>query len=87
MYEHFTFVLYGSFRFMIDDCVTKDVQIVTAVDSIHFTSDLLHSCIPLGDCSMLLDAFTPHGHILCRTMRGIFDQQEEGGGILRLFFA
>ncbi|CAH1222773.1 hypothetical protein PAECIP111892_05202 [Paenibacillus auburnensis] len=59
VHEQITYVMKGSFQFMIDDGVTKDVQIVKVGDSIHFPSNVLHGCIPLEDDSILLDAFTP----------------------------
>ena len=59
VHEQITYVLKGSFQFMIDDGKTKDVQIVKEGDSIHFPSDVLHGCIPLEDGGVLLDAFTP----------------------------
>ncbi|WP_019913528.1 cupin domain-containing protein [Paenibacillus sp. HW567] len=59
VHEQVTYVLKGSFQFMIDNGETKDVQIVKVGDSIHFPSDVLHGCIPLEDDGILLDAFTP----------------------------
>lgn len=59
VHEQITYVLKGSFQFMIDDGVTQEVQIVKEGDSIHFPSDSMHGCIPLEDDSILLDAFTP----------------------------
>ncbi|ULO06899.1 cupin domain-containing protein [Paenibacillus sp. 19GGS1-52] len=59
VHEQVTYVIQGSFQFMIDNGETKDVQIVKAGDSIHFPSNVLHGCIPLEDDAILLDAFTP----------------------------
>ncbi|MBW4082026.1 cupin domain-containing protein [Paenibacillus sp. S150] len=59
VHEQVTYVLKGSFRFMLDNGETRDVQIVKEGDSIHFPSDVLHGCIPLEDGGILLDAFTP----------------------------
>lgn len=59
VHEQITYVMKGSFKFMIDDGKTQDVQIVNVGDSIHFPSNVLHGCIPLEDDSILLDAFTP----------------------------
>ena len=59
VHEQITYVLKGSFQFMIDDGATKEVQIVKEGDSIHFPSNVLHGCIPLEDDGILLDAFTP----------------------------
>jgi quercetin dioxygenase-like cupin family protein len=59
VHEQITYVLQGSFQFMIDDSVAQDVQIVRVGDSIHFPSGVLHGCIPLEDGGILLDAFTP----------------------------
>jgi quercetin dioxygenase-like cupin family protein len=59
VHEQITYVMKGSFQFMIDDGETQDVQIVKGGDSIHFPSNVLHGCIPLEDDSILLDAFTP----------------------------
>ncbi|WP_223830688.1 PTS transporter subunit IIC [Paenibacillus polymyxa] len=52
-------IIKSSFKFMIDDGETKEVQTVKEGDSIHFPSDILHGCIPLEDGGILLDAFTP----------------------------
>lgn len=59
VHEQVTYVLQGSFQFMIDDGETQDVQTVKAGDSIHFPPHVLHGCIPLEDGGVLLDAFTP----------------------------
>ena len=59
VHEQVTYVLQGSFQFMIDDGESRDVQIVRVGDSIHFPSNVLHGCIPLEDDGILLDAFTP----------------------------
>lgn len=59
VHEQVTYVIKGSFKFMIDNGETKEVQTVKEGDSFHFPSDTLHGCIPLEDGGILLDAFTP----------------------------
>lgn len=59
LHEQLTYVLNGSFKFVIENDENKESQIVKVGDSIHFPSNALHGCIPLEDDSILLDAFTP----------------------------
>lgn len=54
-HEQITYVLKGSFRFMIGS-IEKTVR---TGDSISFLSNQFHGCQPLEDDSLLLDGFSP----------------------------
>ena len=54
-----TYVLKGSFKFIIKYPDHDDIQVVKAGDGIYFPAQLFHGCIPLEDDSQLLDSFTP----------------------------
>lgn len=54
-----TYVLKGSFKFIIKYSDHDDIQVVKAGDGIYFPAQLFHGCIPLEDDSQLLDSFTP----------------------------
>ena len=54
-----TYVLKGSFKFIIKYPDHDDIQVVKEGDGIYFPADLFHGCIPLEDDSQLFDSFTP----------------------------